>query len=184
LQTKTEALSQIAELDAASAADCASWDESPDGERLRRYEITCSRTWLRMFDLLLKARCAGEELDFDTIASIERLAPARNTGANANCAPSVADVVTPTAEPVKEPDPPIEANPARENAPNEPNPDVQALSSTRSDGHKEFRIDTPHVDGKAGGFGMTGKAKIHPAIQRLQTGRESTLLDLSPIFGR
>ena len=73
LQMKMEVLSQIAELDAASAADRASWDDSPEGERLRRYEITCSRTWLRLFDLLLKARSAGEELDFDAIASIEQL---------------------------------------------------------------------------------------------------------------
>ena len=78
LQMKMEVLCQIAELDAASAADRASWDDSPEGERLRRYEITCSRTWLRLFDLLLKARHAGEELDFATIASVERSVPARN----------------------------------------------------------------------------------------------------------
>jgi hypothetical protein len=184
LQMKMEVLSQIAELDAASAADRASWDDSPEAERLRRYEITCSRTWLRLFDLLLKARRAGEELDFDAIASIERIAPARNTGENVTSAPTAAIVVTPMAEPAKNLDPPIEANPVRENAPNEPNSDVQALSSKRRDGHTEFRVDTPHVDRSAGGIGMTGKSKIHPAIQRLQTGRESTLLDLSPIFGR
>ena len=74
LQMKMEVLCQIAELDAASAADRASWDDSDEGERLRRYEVTCSRTWLRMFDLLFKARRAGEELDFATIASVERFA--------------------------------------------------------------------------------------------------------------
>ncbi len=50
--------------------------------RTGRYEITCTRTWLKMFDLLLKARSAAEELDCDTIASIERVAPARDTREN------------------------------------------------------------------------------------------------------
>jgi hypothetical protein len=35
-------LCRIAEFDAASAADRASWDDTPEGERLRRYEVTCS----------------------------------------------------------------------------------------------------------------------------------------------
>jgi hypothetical protein len=35
-----------------------------------RYELTCSRTLLRMFELLLKVRRTGEELDIATIASI------------------------------------------------------------------------------------------------------------------
>jgi hypothetical protein len=184
LQMKMEVLSQIAELDAASAADRASWDDSPEAERLRRYEITCSRTWLRLFDLLLKARRAGEELDFDAIASIERIVPARNTGENVTSAPPVANVITPTAQPVSEPGPPIEPNPVRESAPNEANSYVQALSTARQDGHKEFRIDTPHLDRKAGGSRITGTEKMHSALHRLQTGRGSTLLDLSPIFGK
>ena len=184
LQMKMEVLSQIAELDAASAADRASWDDSPEGERLRRYEITCSRTWLRLFDLLLKARSAGEELDFDTIASIERIAPARNTGENVTSAPAAAIVVTPTAEAAKNLDPPIEAKPSRETAPNEANSNVQALSTTRRDNHKELRVDTPHVECSAGGIAITGKQTIHPALRRVLTGRESTLLDLSPIFGK
>ena len=193
LQMKMEVLSQIAELDAASAADRASWDDSPEGERLRRYEITCSRTWLRLFDLLLKTRTAGEELDFDTIASIERIAPVRNIGENVTSAPAAAIVVTPTAEAAKNLDPPIEAKPSRETAPNEANwvreiaPNeansyVQAPSSTCRDGHKDFRIDTPHLDRNAGGFGITGKETMHPALRRVLTGRQSTLLDLSGIF--
>jgi hypothetical protein len=181
---KMEVLSQIAELDAASAADRASWDDSPEGERLRRYEITCSRTWLRLFDLLVKTRRAGEELDFDTIASVERIAPARNVVANVSSAPTATNVVTPTAEPVNEPDPPIEANPVRENAPNEANSHVHKSSTTCRDGHKEFRVDTSHLDRKGSRLGMTGKQTIHPAIHRMQTGRESTLLDLSAIFGK
>ena len=183
-QMKMEVLSQIAELDAASAADRASWDDSREGERLRRYEITCSRTWLRMFDLLLKARSAGEELDFDAIASIERIAPARNTGEKVTPASAAAIVVTSTAEAAINLDPPIEAKPSRETAPNEANASVQTPSSTRLDGHKDFRIDTPHLDRNAGGIGITGKEKMHPALHRVLTGRQSTLLDLSGIVGK
>ncbi len=128
LQQNMEVLCQIAELDATSAAERASWNDSVEGERLRRYEVTCSRTWLRMFDLLLKARRAGEELDFVTIASVERFAPARNVGAIDSPAQSVTNVVTPAVESVKEPVPPIEAKPSRENAPNEANFSVQTLS--------------------------------------------------------
>ena len=184
LQMKMEVLSQIAELDAASAGDRASWDDTPEGERLRRYEITCSRTWLRLFDLLLKARSAGKELDFDKIASIERIAPARNTGENVTAAPAAAIVVTPTVEAAKNLDPPIEAKPSRETVPNEANANVQVPSSTRLDGHKDFRIDTPHLDRNAGGIGITGKEKMHPALHRVLTGRQSTLLDLSGIVGK
>ncbi len=184
LQMKLEVLSQIAELDAASAADRASWDDSVEGERLRRYEITCSRAWLRLFELLVKTRRAGEELDFATIASIDRIAPVRNMGAIERPTPDVATVITIPAEPVENPVLPIEANPVRENLPNEPKSDVQTASSTRRDGHKELRIDTPHRDGKVGGFGITRKEKMHPALHRLLTGRESTLLDLSSIFDR
>jgi hypothetical protein len=61
---------------------------------------------------------------------------------------------------------------------------AQAHSISRQDGHKDFRIDTPHLDRNAGGIGITGKGTIHPAIRRLQTGRDSTLLDLSSIFGK
>ncbi len=158
LQMKMEVLSQIAELDAASAADRASWDDSPEGERLRRYEITCSRTWLRMFELLLKTRSAGEELDFDAIASIERIAPARNTGENVSSAPAVANVVTPTAwNSAKNLDPPIKSQSGSRNAPNEANR-VREIGAERSqflmfklpsstcrDGHKDFRIDTCRI---------------------------------------
>jgi hypothetical protein len=135
-----------------------------------------------MFELLLKVRRTGDELDLGTIAALGRSVPSANVGANGRTAPTATTVMTPPAEPVTEPDTPIEANPDRENAPNEPNSHVQAPSSTRRDDHKEFRIDTPHLDRKAGGSGITGKAKMHPALHRLQTGRGSTLLDLSSIF--
>ena len=184
LQVKAEAHRALAELDAAYAADRLSWDDTDEGERLRRYELTCNRTLLRMFELLLKVRRTGKELDLGTIASIGRYVLSANIDAIDKPSPAAATVVTLPAERVTEPSPPIAANPDRENAPNEANSDVQAPSSTRRDGHKELRIDTPHVDRNAGGFGITGKEKMHPALHRMLTGQGSTLLDLSAIFGK
>jgi hypothetical protein len=60
LRKKADALHELAELDALSAADRLSWDDTPEGERLRRYELTCQRTLLRMFELLLKVRRTGD----------------------------------------------------------------------------------------------------------------------------
>jgi hypothetical protein len=184
LQQKAEMFRQLAELDAADAAHRLSWDDTPEGERLRRYELSCQRSLLRMFDSLLKVRRTGEDLEIATIASLGRSVPSGNVSANDRPAPAAATAITPPAEPFNEPDPPIEANPVRETAPNEANSDVQAPSSRLRDGHKEFRIDTPHLNRKAGGFGITGNETVHPALHRLQTGQERTLLDLSPIFGK
>ncbi len=98
-------------------------------------------------------------------------------------APTVADVITPPEEAVQQSDPPSEPNLAQQRAPNEANSHVQAPSRERGNGHTEHRIDTPHVDRKRDGIGTTRKETLHPAIQRLQTGRESTLMNLSSIFG-
>jgi hypothetical protein len=84
--------------------------------------------------------------------------------------------------PIEEPVPPIEANPVRENAPNEPNSHVQATSPEHRDAAKELRIDTPHVERTAGGRGITSKATNQPAFERMMRGRK-TLMNLSPIFG-
>jgi hypothetical protein len=181
LRDKAERFRRLAELDAVSAADRLSWDDTEEGERLRRYELTCERTWLRIFDLLLKVRQKGGELDFATIAAIDRSVKSHNT--DDNPAPAVASVVIALEEPAREPDRPNEANSPPENAPNEANSDVQEISSRRRDGHKEVRIDTPHVDRKPGGIGITGKAKSHPALERVQGGGTSNLMNLSPIFG-
>jgi hypothetical protein len=184
LRQKAEMHRELAELDAAYAADGLSWDDTPEGERLGRYELTCQRTLLRMFELLLKVRRTGEELDIATIRSLGRFNPSDNINASDKSTPAVAPVITPPAEPVNEPAAPNEANPVREIAPNEANSDVQAPSSARQNGHKELRIDTPHVDGKAGGFGITGKEAMHPALRWLLTGQGSALLDLLAISAR
>ena len=110
--------------------------------------------------------------------------PIRKVGEIDTPALAVANVVTPTTEPAQKPDSPIEAKPSHENAPNEPNSSVQKISSSQQNDHKEFRIDTPHFEHKSGGVGINGKEPMHPALHRLLTGRKSTLLDLSPIFGK
>jgi hypothetical protein len=147
-------------------------------------ELTCNRTLLRTFELLLKIRRTGDELEIAAIGSLGRSVPSGTMAAIDRPASIVATVITPPAEPVNEPDPPIAANPIAEAAPIEANSDVQAPSSTRWDGHKELRIDTPHLDPNVARVGTTGKEKMHPALRRLQTGRESTLLNLSSIFGQ
>ena len=189
LQEKAEVLRRLAELDAISAADRLTWDDTPEGERLRRYELTCKRTWHRMFDLLLKTRQKGEELDIATIASIRRSVPTVTTDAIDECGQFVADDITLPDRAIDEPDspivepvPPIEANPVSENAPNEPNSDVQATSPEHRDAAKEVRIDTPHVERTAGRRGKTSKATNQPAFERMMRGRK-TLMNLSPIFG-
>jgi hypothetical protein len=184
LRQKAEMFRKLAELDAADAAHRLSWDDTPEGERLRRYELTSQRSLLRMFELLLKVRRTGEDLEIATIASRGRSVPCSSIDANDRPRPTVATVITPPAEPVNEPVPPIEANPVREMAPNEANSDVQAPSSPLIDGRKEFRIDKPHSAPKSGGFGINGNESMHPALRRLLTGQESTLLDLSRIFGK
>jgi hypothetical protein len=184
LQQKADVLREIAELDAAEAAHRLSWDDTPEGERLRRYELTCQRSLLRMFELLLKVRRTGEDLEIATIASLGRSVPFSCIDASDSPTPTVATVITPPAEPVNEPVPPIEANLDREIAPNEANSNVQAPSSPLIDKRKEFRIDKPHAAPKSGGFGVNGNDSMHPALRKLLTGRESTLLDLSPIFGK
>ncbi len=53
-----------------------------------------------------------------------------------------------------------------------------------TDIHKEFRVDRPHVERTDSGIGTTSIHDLHPALHRLLTGRESTLLDLSGIIGK
>ena len=58
LQMKMEVLFQIAETRRrVGGRPCVLGRQSGE-ERLRRYEITCSRTWLRMLELLLKTHCS------------------------------------------------------------------------------------------------------------------------------
>jgi hypothetical protein len=183
VQQRADELGELAELNAPFTADRLSWDDTAEGERLRRYEVTCERAWSRAFDLFMKIRRTGGELDLATIARLGRSVPYEHIETIDRPAPTVANVVTPPAEPVTQPNPPIEAESAIEKAPNEANSDVQAVSTARLNGHKEHRTDTPHLDHKPGGIGSAAKTKSHPVLERVLNGRESTLLNLTSIFG-
>ena len=143
-----------------------------------------------MFDLLLKIRSTGDQLDIATIAVNQPFRSDRHHGARSINRRHPLLTSSPHSgtghgarSAIEEPEPPNEANSARENAPNEANSHVQAPSAERRDGPKEFRIDTPHVERKPGGIGITGKVKVDPDLLRPRSGRNSTLMDLSPIFG-
>jgi hypothetical protein len=182
LEDKADVYRELDAINLQTAGHRLSWDNTPEGERLRRYELTCKRSWLRMFDLLLKIRKSGEELDIATIASIGRSVPTVTIDEIDQSPSTVADVITPRAAAVVPPEPPNEANLARQNVPNEAISHVQAPSQERREGHKEHRIDTPHLDHKPGRIGVGGKAKSHPVLDRVLGGRNSTLMNLSPIF--
>ena len=183
LEDKAEVYRELEEIHLRTAGHRLSWDDTPEGERLRRYELTCKRAWSKMFDLFLKTRQNKGELNFADVSAIDRYVPYHAIDTYDQPEPIVDNVTIPPEEPIEEPVRTIEANSARENAPNEPNLRVQSLSNDRREGQKEVRIDTPHVDRKAGGAVITGTQKIHPAIHRLLTGQQSNLMNLSPIFG-
>ena len=137
-----------------------------------------------------KIRGTATELDIATIASLSRSVPTVTAhaidqpeffDADDMIAPDESLEEIPPA--MDEPGPPIEANLAGENAPNEPNLHEHAITSDLQDGRKEFRIDTPHIASKPGGIGRNGKAKGDPALERVLGGQKSSLLNLSPIFG-
>jgi hypothetical protein len=184
LEDKAGAYRELDEINAQTAGNRLSWDDTPEGERLRRYELTCQRAWLRMFELLLKVRRTGEELDFATSGLPGGSAPAANPDAIDTPAPPVANVITRPEEPVKMPDPPNEANSERENAPNEANSSVPAPSPERRDERKEFRIDTPHPERKSAAMGISRKEEGSRVLPELDFGRRSPLLNLAPIFGK
>jgi hypothetical protein len=181
---------ELEEINLQYASHRLSWDDTPEGERLRRYGLTCKRARQRMFDLLLKIRTTAAELDITTVAAIRRSVPTVTTDAIDEWGQFVDDDITLPGEPALEADPPVEepvppneADSAAENAPNEPNSHVQATSPEHRDAVKEVRIDTPHVERKAHRTVITGKETIHPAIERVLGGGKSTLMNLSPIFG-
>jgi hypothetical protein len=172
----------LANLDADSAADRLSWDDAAEGERVRRDELSCERTRSRMFDPLLKIRTRGDELDIATVESLSRSVANVASGAIDRPALFDASVITLHNEPVNRPDPPIKAKLATEKAPNEANSDVQAPRKRSRDGHQEHRIETPHLDRKPGGIGITANTKSHQVLERVLGGQKSMLSNLASIF--
>jgi hypothetical protein len=183
LEDKADVYRELEQINLQTAGHRLSWDDTPEGERLRRYEMGTQRMWSRLFDMLLKIRSSGSELDIATIASICRSVPTVTMDEIDEPATFIADDITPSEEAVIEPQPPIEANSAGENAPNEANSRVQEISLGRQGERRDFRIDAPHTERRRGGIGRAARTASHPALERALGGRQSTLLNLSPIFG-
>ncbi len=184
LQEKAEVLREVAEADAVSAVHALAWDETDEGERLRRYEMMFDAAWFRTFDLLFKIRSKGGELDLAPVHSRGWSVPYGNTGAIERSVPTVATVKGPPRRTAAPPAPPIEAKSDRENMPNEVNSGDQVPSNGHTVEHKDLRIDKPHRNGKASGTSITANRASHPVLDRVLRGKNSTLLDLSPIFGK
>ena len=119
LKQKAEMFRELAELDAVSAADRLSWDDTPEGERLRRYELTCQRTLLRMFELLLKVRRTGEELELrqslQSAAPFQPAIPARSKEQRPPLRPSSPHRPSPSRSPIHQSKPIRIANRRRSN---------------------------------------------------------------------
>jgi hypothetical protein len=204
LEQKADHLAEIAEQLAPYAADRLSWDDTPEGERLRRYETRCSSTWFRLFDLLFKVRNDGGRLDFAAVASIGQPVRVSRIVESDIVAPAVASVTSAPVAAVADPTAPSEANlepetapneadrvaanapnepkPAAPTAPNEPNSRIHCPTFERRNQAREYRIDMPHLGRPAGGSTLGGKSTGHPVLDRVLGGRESTLMNLSGIF--
>jgi hypothetical protein len=222
LQERADILRERAEQMLPYTADLLSWDDTREGERLRRYESMCQRTWFRVLDLLMKLRSSRPDVDRATLASIAHSVPRveLEDWMTDRLVPYAASAVTPASAPSEANDPqasvgyhppsgpsgyvppqrgegcapnqansavgsaPSEADSVVATAPIEANSPVQPPSSTRLEGQKDLRIDTPHRDRKPAGIGTTSRKPCHPAIERVLGSGKSTLLDLTPIFGQ
>ena len=60
---KAEAHRERARAKAALAPDLLAFDDSPEGERLRRYELACGRAMSRSLDKMLKLRSAPDPVE-------------------------------------------------------------------------------------------------------------------------
>jgi hypothetical protein len=181
LTNKADVLREVAERDAPWAAESLLWDDSDEGERMRRYELSCDRTWLRMYELLLKVRKTGVELDDATMARLRRSAPAGNAGAIDRPAPLATTVITPPAGPVEPPALTNEANSRRENAPNEANSSVQTPTADGGNLPRASKSERRRARHRAD-QGRRGQASFHQELERQVAGRSSPLLDVSAII--
>jgi hypothetical protein len=121
LEAEADALRQIAEVDAEHAIDRLRWDDTPEGEKLRRYDLASKCLWLRLSEILLKAHQNGETLEIGMIQTIDRSAPTIVAMKADPGVSSDAIGMTFTEEPVKSTDLPSEPNSGEEKAPNEAN---------------------------------------------------------------
>jgi hypothetical protein len=71
LEKQAEAHRQWAQQDAKLAADRLSFDDSAEGERLRRYETTCGRSLYKAIDSIIKMRLVANDRDSRIPAEIQ-----------------------------------------------------------------------------------------------------------------
>jgi hypothetical protein len=102
LETKAEAHQRRAEIDAKSAPDRLAFDGSAEGERLRRYETSCNRTFFRTFDALVKMLKTGERLDFVVAATNDESVPVTAKAVDLDSQIDPASAVESTHMPVAE----------------------------------------------------------------------------------
>ena len=76
---KAEAHRVRAEINDSLAADRLLFDDSPEGERLRRFDLACGRGLARSLDSLVKLRRAPELVDRSSSALPDRLSAAGHT---------------------------------------------------------------------------------------------------------
>ncbi len=74
LDEKAEACRKRAEIDAGLATDRLSFDDSPEAERLRRYQTTCSRGLHKAIDAIVKLRLVAKDRDSQTENECEPIA--------------------------------------------------------------------------------------------------------------
>jgi hypothetical protein len=124
ITVKAEAHHRRADVDAALAADCLSFDDSPAGERLRRYELASGRGMARSMDLLIKHRrsdvssplsVVSGPLSVVRVEAIEQASPLSEPTSAWSNAPNEPTVVHENA--------PNEPTVIDENAPNDPTED-------------------------------------------------------------
>ncbi len=133
LEAKREVHEAHAALEAAETVDRLAFDASPEGERLRRFQLAGQRALLRTVDTLLKLRrqetmgpAGGEPAELSG-----RGATVAGLAATIGCGLDAIDSLHANVLPAG-PDPLAESEPAAENSPNEP--DTAAADPPRAAG--------------------------------------------------
>ena len=166
LQHRADRLDEIADRLAPYAADRLSWDDTPEGERLRRYEMRCGNTWFRLFDLLHKVRNQGGRLELAAVAAIGESVRVGRVGLCDTAEPALpaADAVASgiTADPALA----NEADSEQETAPNEAICDMPPAPN-------EANCDMPPAPNEANCDMSPAPNEANREIQRTPTERRN-----------
>jgi hypothetical protein len=179
LEAKLEVHEAQAALAAAEAVDRLSFDDSPEGERLRRFQLAGQRALLRTVDSLLKLRLTEPpQPSASDPAEPPGTGPARDgPSATIGCGPEdvpssfAADPLPAVAELPARPTPAPEPQPAAENLPNEPTaagadpPILPGDSPATIDDHR-ISPNEPTAGGPARPAGIGGRPGDHALRSR------------------